>query len=153
MKKKLLKLPASAELDAMCAAYLEAEAARDRLWQQLYTLTRGQGCLLKDAPRSRLLAGAQFEALASLATRTDVDQEKADAANITGRLPRFAFQCVSLWVLQPDWERVLATLSTRQRELFRARVLACLRTRPVKRLTVRKRKSVAAGSSRQERAA
>lgn len=144
MKNKAVirRTPAAAIFDDACRAYLDAQAEVARLSKEIYALTRSAGVALKDAPKSRLLAGVQFEALASLATRTDVDQKAACALERV--LPEAAvFVARTVYELRDDWERGwLATIrGPMNRERLRARVLACLRTRPVKRLTVRKRKS------------
>jgi len=154
MTKKPKAILSPREFDAMCAAYKEAEATRDRLWKQLYRAARSQGALVPGAPKSRLLAGAQFEALASLGALPRVNQRRAHIDAQRGREYTDVFYTQTTYHLFSEWERhSLAKFPTRKRERIRQQVLSCVRFVPTKRLSVRKRKSAASAKSADRRKA
>ncbi|GEM_PF-4654451 len=129
-------------LDHECAEYLRMKAALEALGKKLFRAARSLGVAPQNAAKSRYLAGSLYEVLATIGARTEVDQ--AAALRVAERI-NGVFESAVVYSLRPDWERATMT----KKDI--AAVRACLRTKPVRRLTVRPRKARTAQRRRADR--
>lgn len=131
-------------IDILAGGYLKCLAEIEDRKQQLLRVCRKEGFTPKDAPKTKMLVGELYEVLASRATRTDVNQVRAQ--NLKYWL--HTKKCDAVFMGLFETRMVLNVLRGAHRFLaagglprgLRERFERCLLRSSSRRLTVRKKK-------------